>query len=345
MKQIVLFIISLILILTGCSMRTNKEDQIIKKDGNTKKEKSIIPKYSISNEYYQMVIPLKEQKIVGTINEKTNSKLNVDEFETGLMNIALKQFDTKKYYFQRSEYLSLKALEKIITGQETPYVSNIIEHDYFTKKDNNRLELGGIVVGLAMTSNYSNEEILNKGNEIANELLKELYKSDVTQTVPITFAIFKQESKTSLKAGTIISSSIVAKGDQKVGEWSTVNEQSFVYPSEELTKMHDKDVELLDEFSKQIKDTAKDQNFSVGVSAKLNYKENKLEKLNISLNIEINDRSEAIKWTEVVTDKAVNLFKNNKSTKIQLTIKSAQKNEAVVILNKNGDKPFVYFMD
>ncbi|MGG2129905.1 CamS family sex pheromone protein, partial [Bacillus sp. S2(2024)] len=176
-------------------------------------------------------------------------------------------------------------------------------------------------------------------------LLKELYKSDVTQTVPITFAIFKQESKTSLKAGTIISSSIVAKGDQKVGEWSTVNEQSFVYPSEELTKMHDKDVELLDEFSKQIKDTAKDQNFSVGVSAKLNYKENKLEKLNISLNIEINDRSEAIKWTEVVTDKAVNLFKNNKSTKIQLTIKSAQKNEAVVILNKNGDKPFVYFMD
>ncbi|MEH6892226.1 CamS family sex pheromone protein [Bacillus sp. JJ864] len=343
MKKIVLFIISLSLILTGCSMKTNKEDQVAKEDGNTKEEKIIIPKYSISNEYYQTIIPLREQKIVGTINEKTNSKLNVDEFETGLMNIALKQFDTKNYYFQSSEYLSSKALEKLITGQETPYVSNIIEHDYFTKKDNNTLALGGIVVGLAMTSNHSNEEILNKGNEMANELLKELHRSDVTRTVPITFAIFKQESKNSLKAGTIISSSTVAKGDQKVGEWSTVNEQSFIYPSEELTKIHDEDVKLLDEFSEQTRNTAEGEN--IGIIAKLNYKENKLEKLNISCNFKINGRTEVINWAQVVTEKLLDVFKDNKDTKIQLTIKSEQKDEAVIILDKNKDKPFVYFLD
>ncbi|MEH7049658.1 CamS family sex pheromone protein, partial [Bacillus pseudomycoides] len=92
-------------------------------------------KYSISDNYYKTIIPLKEHKIINTVNIQTNSKLDIDKLELGLMNMASKQFDTKNHLLQRSEYIAQKTIDELLTKQEIPYVSNIIEYDYYTKKN------------------------------------------------------------------------------------------------------------------------------------------------------------------------------------------------------------------
>ncbi|MDZ5610510.1 CamS family sex pheromone protein [Bacillus pseudomycoides] len=337
MKKLSLFLVSLSLLLSACSVgNITKKEEVIQE--NTK-EKSVIPKYSISGDYYRTIIPLKEQKMINSVNVQTNSKLDINEFETGLMNIALKQFDTKNHYLQRNQYIPEKTIKEIVTKQEIPLVSNIIEHDYFTKKNSEELSLAGIVIGLAIPSNYSNEEALSKGNEVANQLLKAIHDNkDFTKT-PITFAIFKQENMTSLKSGTFISNVTVPKNESKVGSWSNIKEESFVYPSEEFQKAKEADYKMLDKFANEVKKfSPKDY---IPINAKISYNNDHINKLNIDTIIKYNGKSEITAFTQVITQNMLDVLP--KDIKIQIQIKSDDGIEAIIIKEKNEDKPFVSF--
>ncbi len=78
-------------------------------------------------------------------------------------------------------------------------MTNIIEQDYFGKQNSNELSLSGVMIGLAMSSSVSNEEAMSKGTEVAKQLIEAINKNDKYNKSPITFAIFKQESTSSLK--------------------------------------------------------------------------------------------------------------------------------------------------
>ena len=159
----------------------------------------MIPRTVVSKDYYRTVIPLKEQKVINTANIKTNSKLDLAEYENGLINIATQQFDTESHVLQLNQYIPEKLIDELVAKVEAPVLTNIIEQDYFGKQNSNELSLSGVMIGLAMSSSVSNEEAMSKGTEVAKQLIEAINKNDKYNKSPITFAIFKQESTSSLK--------------------------------------------------------------------------------------------------------------------------------------------------
>ena len=159
----------------------------------------MIPRTAVSKDYYRTVIPLKEQKVINTANIKTNSKLDLAEYENGLINIATRQFDTESHVLQLNQYIPEKLIDELVAKVEAPVLTNIIEQDYFGKQNSNELSLSGVMIGLAMSSSVSNEEAMSKGTEVAKQLIEAINKNDKYNKSPITFAIFKQESTSSLK--------------------------------------------------------------------------------------------------------------------------------------------------
>ncbi|MED1409133.1 MULTISPECIES: CamS family sex pheromone protein [Bacillus] len=338
MKKMALFFTTVSLLLGACSNDTiGKKDEVVQKDT---KEKSMIPRTAVSKEYYRTVIPLKEQKVINTVNVTTNSKLDLAEYESGLMNIASKQFDTENYVLQLNQYIPEKTIDELVTKQEVPVVTNIIEQDYFSKQNSNELSLSGVVIGLAMSSNVSNEEAISKGTEVAKKLIEAINKNDKYNKSPITFAIFKQESTSSLKNGTYISSASVQKNATNLGNWEAIDEKSYSYPSQEFEGAHGEDNKKLNDFSKSIKEFSKGD--YIPVNAKISYKQNRMDKLNLDIVVKYNGKSELMGLSQIAVQSMLEQLP--KDAKVQLQIKSESKIEAVIIKEKDSDKPFVSFL-
>jgi protein involved in sex pheromone biosynthesis len=177
-----------VVLTAGCAPQFGKQDQIVQKKNN-KKETAIVPNYQISDQYYRTILPFKPSKSRGLTVSNLNTRYDIDEFETGLMRVAQKQFSPNDYLFQEGQYLDkntvvswlnrkytnaqLKAqklksaenlgLNPVASGkgsEATPiYLSHILEQDYLIKSDKNTVKLGGVVIGLALNSIYYYQKV------------------------------------------------------------------------------------------------------------------------------------------------------------------------------------------
>lgn len=176
----------LILLLAGCAPSFEDKQEVVK-DSKDKKETAIIPKYKISEEYYQTILPFEPSKARGLVVSNLNTRYDIEEFENGLMRLAQTQFDPEEYLFQEGQMLSsstisswlnrkftksqlqekdLKASENLglnpldsgkgdidKRNEENPiYLAHILEHNYLVKSKDNSVKLGGVVIGLALNS-------------------------------------------------------------------------------------------------------------------------------------------------------------------------------------------------
>ncbi|WP_242223911.1 CamS family sex pheromone protein [Bacillus cereus group sp. BfR-BA-01380] len=392
MKKVILAALSLGLLLSGCSMGPKKEEKIVGKSGNSK-EKSIISKYSISDDYYKTAVPFEKGSARGLAVQGLNSRLDVDEFETGLMRIAKDSFSTKDYIFQGGKYLDKdtiqaligrkrsseaqsnleKALKKRLPNGLNPelppgepetlearnekspmYLSQILEQDYLKIKDENQAELGGVVIGLAMNSvhyyaeqhGYPREQkiddktLLEEGKKMAQEILPLLRKKDELKNIPITFAIYRQEAKSSLVPGSFLSYSIVDKGSDKVDDWKALDEKYYLFPSNEAEKDYRDDATNVKNFNAKIA-----QYFTGDYTAVVGrgfYKDGQLKELKLEIPVQFSGKAEVIGFTQYVTG-AVMDFPNY--IKVQVTIKSVERPEAIIIRDVKQDKPFVQVLE
>lgn len=189
MKKIFMFIAACAVILSACSQNIGEPEEIVQETEESSQEKAIIPKYSISDEYYKMLIPFKTSEARGLVASNLNTRFDIDEFETGLMRMASDKFPTDKYVFQEGQYLDKETVQNWLRrklagkdleearkqnksfkneglnppksnegseqeqNEKSPiYLVHIQEHDYLVKKDEKTLELGGISIGLALNS-------------------------------------------------------------------------------------------------------------------------------------------------------------------------------------------------
>lgn len=188
MKKRSILVMVLVLILAGCAPSFDTKQEVVQ-DSKNKKETAVIPKYKISDEYYQTTLPFQPSKARGLVVSNLNTRYDMKEFENGLMRIAQTQFNPNDYLFQEGQMLDsatitswlnrqysnaqLKAnglkpsdnvgLNPIDPGkgdiakrsEENPiYLAHILEHNYLVKKGGNNISLGGVVIGLALNSIY-----------------------------------------------------------------------------------------------------------------------------------------------------------------------------------------------
>lgn len=104
-KTLALAATAAVLMLSACSSGFGEKEEEITQKTAKSSEKAIVPKYNISDSYYKMVLPFKAGKARGLTTEQLNTRLDIDEFETGLMRLAQDSFSTDDYLFQEGQYL------------------------------------------------------------------------------------------------------------------------------------------------------------------------------------------------------------------------------------------------
>ncbi|CAM4036428.1 MULTISPECIES: CamS family sex pheromone protein [Bacillus] len=398
MKKIALVILSLGLLVSGCSTGANKDEKVVEKSGKAK-EQAVIPKYSISDEYYKTTVPFDPGKARGLVVQGLNSRLDIDEFETGLMRIAKESFSTKDYFFKGGNVLDAQTIQMLVKRKRTDaeqkdledklkkdavkfpniglnpalsegpeslevknkknpiYISNILEHDYYEQKGENAAEPSGIVVGLAMNSvQYYNEEhgypreaeisdkkMLAEGKRMAQEILKVMQQKDPkVKNIPVTFAIYRQGPKSSLVPGNFVSYAKVEKGSETVEDWKPINEKYYLFPSEQAkTDNKREDLARVANFKAKLSEYFQgDYTAVIGTGM---YKDDELKEMKLEIPIQFNGKAEVIGFTQYVAGLVTEYFPNY--MKVQVTIKSVERPEAIIIREAKQDEPFVKILD
>ncbi|TKI85806.1 CamS family sex pheromone protein [Bacillus mycoides] len=398
MKKIALAVLSLSLLVSGCSMGSNKDEKAVEKSGKAK-EQAVIPKYSISDEYYKTTVQFDPGEARGLVVQGLNSRLDVDEFETGLMRIAKESFSTKDYFFKGGKVLEAQNIQMLVKRKRTDaeqkeledklkkdavkfpniglnpalsegseslevknkkhpmYISNILEHDYYVQKGENDVERGGIVVGLAMNSvqyyeeehgypreaAIPNEKMLAEGKKMAQEILKFMHQKDATtKNVPITFAIYRQSPKSSLVPGNFVSYAKVEKGSETVEDWKPINEKYYLFPSEQAKADNKReDLARVSNFKAKLSEYFQgDYTAVIGTGM---YRDDELKEMKLDIPVQFNGKAEVIGFTQYVAGLVMEYFPNY--MKVQVTIKSVERPEAIIIREAKQDEPFVKILD
>ncbi|EJQ40247.1 MULTISPECIES: CamS family sex pheromone protein [Bacillus cereus group] len=398
MKKIALAVLSLSLLVSGCSMGSNKDEKAVEKSGKAK-EQAVIPKYSISDEYYKTTVPFDPGKARGLVVQGLNSRLDIDEFETGLMRIAKESFSTKDYFFKGGKVLDAQTIQMLVKRKRTDaeqkeledklkkdavkfpniglnpalsegseslevknkknpmYISNILEHDYYVQKGGNDVEPDGIVIGLAMNSiQYYEEEhgypreaaipdekMLAEGKRMAQEILKVMHQKNAnTKNVPITFAIYRQGPKSSLVPGNFVSYAKVEKGSETVEDWKAINEKYYLFPSEQAKADNKReDLARVSNFKAKLSEYFQgDYTAVIGTGM---YRDDELKEMKLDIPVQFNGKAEVIGFTQYVAGLVMEYFPNY--MKVQVTIKSVERPEAIIIREAKQDEPFVKILD
>lgn len=187
MKKWALVLTVSVLALTGCKPTFENKDKAVQETEQGNEEEAIIPKYSISNDYYKVVMPFKTSQSRGLTVNKVDNRLDLDELESGLMRLSTNTFSTDSYFYQEGQYLDSTTIRSWLQRKYTKkqlkenklteaenvglnpiddekgnleerneknplYLAHILEQNYLKKDKNGKLKLAGVSIALSMNS-------------------------------------------------------------------------------------------------------------------------------------------------------------------------------------------------
>lgn len=189
MKRFLSLLLVVSLFATGCVPGFEKQEEVVQDPAQQENtEQAIVPRYKISDDYYQTILPYKPGETRGQIAPRLNSRVDVEELETGLMRMAQEVFPSDKYLYQEGQYIKRDTIKRWLgrvnpEDEETPglnpplirgvdtedtnekspiYLAHIQEQNYLVRKGEDQVELGGVSIGIALNSvhyyNLTDEE-------------------------------------------------------------------------------------------------------------------------------------------------------------------------------------------
>jgi len=238
-------------------------------------------------------------------------------------------------------------------NKENPlYLSHILEHNYMVKKSDETVGLGGVVIGLALNSvHYYQKEaygatyeteisekiLLAEGKKLAEEVLQRLRNMEGLEEVPITIALFRQESNTSVVPGDFVSYTHITKGKSSISSWKDLNEKYMLFPSEEAKESHRDDNTTFLNFKQDVEEYF--PNFN-GVIGRGFYIEDQLQELKIEIPIQFYGKTEAIGFTQYVTGLVMEHFPEYIA--VEVTVSSVYGEESLIVRKANTTEPIVH---
>ncbi|WP_243299510.1 CamS family sex pheromone protein [Bacillus litorisediminis] len=389
MKKLVTVFCTSILLLTGCIPSLEKEGEVVQEDAVDEENKTtgIIPSYNISDDYYKTILPFESSPARGMVVSNLNTRVDMDEFEQGLMRIAKTKYSTEDYLFRGGQYISRDLVSAwlkrkytdeqaqaagvepedniglnppLVAGDDphkanknSPiYLAHIMEHNYLKRVDDETVELGGVVIGLALNSvhyyqteqygttyntNIDPDVLVQEGKKIAAEVLTRLRGMEELSKVPITIALFKQEKRNSVVPGNFIAYTHVGQGESNIKEWTNVNEDYVLFPSNDAMESHREDATTFLNFQTDVESYFPDFN---GVVGKAFYVNDELNSIDIDINIQFNGEAEVIGFTQYVAGLVMKYF--GEELKVEVNVLSVSGPEALIVKDRKADEPYVY---
>lgn len=363
--------------LVGCVPSTKEDTELEQNTEQEKAETTIIPSVQIDETYYKTLIPYKESASRGLIVSNIYTKYDIKEAETGLMRLSQNEFNTDKYYFQEGQYLAestVKAwlkrssqdeegLNPPTTDSMTPeeratkapiYLAHIIEQNYLTKTDENKVALGGISIGLALNSIYyyqkeqygeyyeepiDEAELVKQGKKMAAEIVARLRTRDELKDIPIVVGLFKQQARNKIIPGTYFSYGVAKAGQNDIDEWQGIDEEYVLFPTDDSQDVYRKVSKNFQNFKQDI-----DKYFSnyTSVIGKGFYRNKEIQKLMIEVPIQFFGTTEVIGFTQYLTGVLINHFDN---LYVEVSITSINGSEALIVKGVNDKDPDVHIYE
>lgn len=181
MKRIGIVTSLCLLFISGCLPGAPETEPIVE-EGKEGEKLTISRDIDTSERYYRSVLPYHPSDSRGFILAGVDNRLDIDEFETGLIRLSQKVFDPDDYFIRDGQILkeeevqawidrrskknpkglnpelgvseSAGVKEKIEANKKNPrYLSFVLEQNYMVEKGD-KIELGGISIGVSLNSIY-----------------------------------------------------------------------------------------------------------------------------------------------------------------------------------------------
>lgn len=182
MKRILVACSLFLLFLSGCLPGAPEPEQEVIDDGKQDEEVTISRDIETTDRYYRSVLPFHASDARGFILDGVDNRLDIDEFETGLIRLSQSEFDPDDFFIRDGQTLqkqdiqgwinrktkdnenglnpalgvseSASVKEKLAANEKNPrYLSFVLEQNYMVEKGDN-VELGGITIGVSLNSIY-----------------------------------------------------------------------------------------------------------------------------------------------------------------------------------------------
>ncbi|CAK1224830.1 Uncharacterized conserved protein involved in sex pheromone biosynthesis (CamS) [Fructobacillus cardui] len=299
-----------------------------------------------------------------------NNSLDVQDFETSLLNLSKSHFKTGRYIFQEGQYLDSDTVNGLLARQTDSnstglnpkdngktdssrnpiYVQTLTEQDFMTKSGNN-LQLAGMVVGVAMNSQdayqkeqygatyyqtISDKDRIAYGQKIAPKLIKTIREQQgVGKNIPIVLAMYDTASQDSLAPGSFYAEA-TSKSGTDIGDWSDINEKSIVLPkeSDDTSSLGSDENTGFNNFKTDI------SNFFpniAGATASAKFTNNKLSSMNVTVTTQFYSPTEIEAFSNYVATSAMKFLPS--SAPVQIKIQTANEIQALLV-RKADDKSY-----
>nr|WP_285842012.1 CamS family sex pheromone protein [Sutcliffiella horikoshii] len=378
-KRFLSLLLVVSLFATGCVPGFEKQEEVVQDPAQQENtEQAIVPRYKISDDYYQTILPYKPGETRGQIAPRLNSRVDVEELETGLMRMAQEVFPSDNYLYQEGQYIkrgtisewlkrktgdeSLGLNPPLVRGEDTEetnenspiYLAHIQEQNYLIRRGEDQVELGGVAIGIALNSvhyynlsdgegGYPREYVIDDAELEAEgkKIAEEVIKRVRTMEGLENVPIMIGLYKQS-PANAVVPGSFIAKANVPTGN-NSIGKWDSVNEEYHLFP-HNKTTDLYRD------DAVRFENFKLdiddyfpnhtGVIGKGYYIDGEIQQLAIEVNMEFNGKAELIGFTQYVTGLLVEHFPNYMN--LQVSISSINGQEALIVRDAGAEKPFVH---
>ncbi|WP_107838094.1 CamS family sex pheromone protein [Metasolibacillus meyeri] len=376
-------------ILAGCTPSFKQDTEVVQQTEDAEEvETAHITSRQLSENYYRTLTPYKESASRGLIVSNIYTKYDIKEAENGLMRISQNVFDTEKYFFQEGQQLSANTvsywlarenqttdqrddlqglnpssldangneLDATIKAVEAPvYLAHIVEQNYLTLTDDNKVRLSGMSVGLALNSVYyyqkerygeyfeepiPNEKLEAAAIEIAEEVVARLRMRSELADIPIVIGLYKQQPRNSIVPGTYFAYNVVDGGKSALGEWQKINEAYVTFPMSSPADIYREANKSFQYFKQEIDKYFSNFTSVIGTGF---YQNNQLQNLEVEIPIQFYGTTEIIGFTQYLTD--VMLKQLPKDVTITVSVTSVNGPEVLIKKERDSDKPFVHIYE
>jgi protein involved in sex pheromone biosynthesis len=247
----------------------------------------------------------------------------------------------------------LDADEAVDIHEESPrYLSHILEQNFLERTDENSVELAGMSIGIAMKSVYqyqletggpnyyeeiSESEMLEQGEEIAQEILNRVRQIEGMENVPIMLAIYREAEQSSPVPGNFVTKTTVGGGEDTIGEWESIGEEHILFPSDEGREKYFDDHEVVSSFGEEIAQFFPNY---VGVIGEGFYIDEELQRLSIEVPLEFYGKAEVVGFTQFAYDLVQEMFANY--FELEIKVVSSDQVESLIYRPANAESPTVH---
>src|SRR5699024_7812603 len=157
--------------------------------------------------------------------------------------------------------------------------------------------------------------MLEKGEEMAEKIIKRLRDMEELQNIPIMISIFRESEPSSPVPGNFVTKTFVDEGSSSIDEWETIDEEYVLFPSSFGKEKYNEEHELVTSFGHKISDYF--PNYT-GVIGEGFYIGDELQKMKLKIPLEFHGSGEVLGFTQYIYGIAQETFSTNYDLEIRV---------------------------